>query len=651
MRTSVHFNLYVFFMKSIKSLICILFMCNWAFAHEISSQGFWEDPTASADFSTARTQAYTPFRGVLSKGFTKSSFWIRVTIDPEQPTPAFRALGDRLEQRREDASKDLILRVRPNYLDLIELYDPELNTSLPVQSTGDMTQWNSTKPYQAIDHNLILRNVTQPKTVFLRFKTSSTSQIYVDCQTPSEFIVSSNTLSFVYSTTIALLFFFFVWIFVNWLLDKSTLNLLFVVKQGIFLSYTFCFFGYHRIYFNDVITPQELNSFYNVWIQITVVSSMWFESRFLKLHQAPQWSDILAKILVVWGCINIGLLFFDTTLHALFSNMLLTGFGIIMLFVSAFFIKGAPLENSVKNQIFVKKWIIVTYYCIITAVVMVFVIPGLGLSKLPTLNLYSVISYGLSSGILMTILLHIRTKNISQIRADDALALKLSIEQVESEKTKRKEQTEFLHMLMHELKTPLSVLDLALHSNSKSLKNQQYASRAIMDMKSIIERCIEADQMQENKLILKNETIHVVSLIEDILDTDELSKSRVQLECDVDSTVNSDFQFLRIILNNLIHNAVRYGHEDERVSIVISIDSTTHQQNHLYITIANKPGSASWPDPSRVFEKYYRSPGAQKQSGTGLGLFLVTNLCKRISALCLYDPTPTHIQFKLWIPS
>ncbi len=641
--------------KLVLTLFHVLFLwliiCNGANAHPIAAQGYWEDPTGAATLPFVTHQNFTPYQGVLSKGFTNSTFWIKLTVEPSEnaQNPQSPAVAEPLQ--RQASASDLILRIRPNYLDLIELYDPEVSAKEPLESTGDMTQWIATKPYQAIDHNLVLKQVTQSKTVYLKFKTLSTSQIYIDCQTPSEFIVSSNTLNFIYSATLALLLFFFTWIFVNWLIDKSTLNLLFVVKQGIFLSYTFCFFGYFRVYLSDVFTPQEINAFYNVWIQITVVSSMWFESRFLKLHQAPIWCDVMAKILLVWGVINISLIFMDTTLHALFSNMVLTGVGILMLFFAAFFIRSSAIEKSTIKQLQLEKWIIVTYYCIITAVVMVFVIPGLGLSKLPTLNLYAVISYGLSSGVLMTVLLHIRTRNIAKLRAEDAIALKLSIEQFEIEKNKRKEQTDFLHMLMHELKTPLSVLDLALHSSNKSPKNQQYASRAITDMKSIIERCIDTDQMQENKLIIKHESIHVSSLIEDILDTDEFSKSRVQLECEVDSDVTSDFQFLRIILNNLIHNAVRYGHPDEKVLIRIESDTLTQDHKSLLISILNAPGSAQWPDKNKVFEKYYRSPGAQKQSGTGLGLFLVSNLCKRIGVLCAYDPTPTHIQFKVWIPN
>ena len=169
-------------------------------------------------------------------------------------------------------------------------------------------------------------------------------------------------------------------------------------------------------------------------------------------------------------------------------------------------------------------------------------------------------------------------------------------------------------------------------------------------MKAIIDRCVDTDQLQEDKLTLKLESIHLLSLIEDILDTDSTSKARVDLQCKVSSNLISDFQYLRIILNNLIHNALRYGDPGEKVCIRIDHHAPTPEREQLCISILNLPGSADWPDPGKLFEKYYRSPGAQKQSGTGLGLFLVSNLCRRLGAQCTYEPTATHIQFKVCLP-
>ena len=626
---------FIVFWMSLAPLTCL--------ANQITQQSYWEDASNEVPFNEVPNQSFTSFEGVLSKGFSHSTFWIKLTIQP---------LSDASSSTPVNAQQnDLILRVRPSYLDRIDLFDPMLSSTMPIQSTGDMTHWNTMKQYQSIDHNVVLSNVLHEKTIYLRLKTTSTNQIYLDCLSPGEFLISSNALSFIYSTTIAFLGFFLTWVFVNWLTDQNSLNLLFVIKQTLFLIYTFSFFGFHRVFLEDYFSPENINTFYNIWIQITILFSIWYESRFLKAHHSPRVTDLLFKLIMAWGLVNMSLIVLDITVTALFSNMLLTGVGTLLLFVTALCVKGSDSAQASKHQeMRLPKWVVVTYYTVVTGVVLIFVIPGLGLSKLPVVNLYSVISYGLSSGILMTLLLHIRTRNITKQRTADALALKASIEQIEVEKNKRKEQTDFLHMLMHELKTPLAVIDLALLNSSKSTKHQAYANRAVIDMKAIIDRCVDTDQLQEDKLTLKLESIHLLSLIEDILDTDSTSKARVDLQCKVSSNLISDFQYLRIILNNLIHNALRYGDPGEKVCIRIDHHAPTPEREHLCISILNLPGSADWPDPGKLFEKYYRSPGAQKQSGTGLGLFLVSNLCRRLGAQCTYEPTATHIQFKVCLP-
>ncbi len=66
--------------------------------------------------------------------------------------------------------------------------------------------------------------------------------------------------------------------------------------------------------------------------------------------------------------------------------------------------------------------------------------------------------------------------------------------------------------------------------------------------------------------------------------------------------------------------------------------------------ISNPPGRAGWPDASRLFEKYYRSPAATYRSGTGLGLYLVKALATRLGYDLTYCPSSEAIVFKLTLP-
>lgn len=79
------------------------------------------------------------------------------------------------------------------------------------------------------------------------------------------------------------------------------------------------------------------------------------------------------------------------------------------------------------------------------------------------------------------------------------------------------------------------------------------------------------------------------------------------------------------------------------------------------VQVRNRIGSAGVPAPERIFEKYYRSPGAQAQRGTGLGLWLTKALVEQLGGSLAYHveshPSLTtsttafqEIVFTVWFP-
>ena len=72
----------------------------------------------------------------------------------------------------------------------------------------------------------------------------------------------------------------------------------------------------------------------------------------------------------------------------------------------------------------------------------------------------------------------------------------------------------------------------------------------------------------------------------------------------------------------------------------------------VLVTVRNQPSLAGKPDPQRVFEKYYRSKGARRSSGSGLGLYLVSGLAQSLGGEIRYrtDLDPQDVVFELWLP-
>ena len=61
-------------------------------------------------------------------------------------------------------------------------------------------------------------------------------------------------------------------------------------------------------------------------------------------------------------------------------------------------------------------------------------------------------------------------------------------------------------------------------------------------------------------------------------------------------------------------------------------------------------GPAGYPEAHKVFDKYYRSPAAQRQSGSGLGLYLVKSLLELMQGEVSYTPLQGHVLFEFWLP-
>jgi signal transduction histidine kinase len=107
-------------------------------------------------------------------------------------------------------------------------------------------------------------------------------------------------------------------------------------------------------------------------------------------------------------------------------------------------------------------------------------------------------------------------------------------------------------------------------------------------------------------------------------------------------------QLLFIIINNLVENGIKYGLPERKVDVSIEVYKNC-EKNGIKIAVVNDIGKAGRPDPSKIFEKYYRSPHARYSSGSGLGLYLARRFAELLKGeLKLVDSD--KVRFELWLP-
>lgn len=225
-----------------------------------------------------------------------------------------------------------------------------------------------------------------------------------------------------------------------------------------------------------------------------------------------------------------------------------------------------------------------------------------------------------------------------------ALALLLTVEAKRND-----EQDRFMSMLNHELKTPMSVIRMALGFESVPADVQRRVSRAVADMNAIIDRCLQSDRLRHGRIQSATTTCRVDLLVERIR-TECAQPERVSLRCGKVPSCDTDERLLGVIIANLIDNAIKYGPTDEAVNVVV--EHAEHKGSPgIRIAVTNALGAAGAPDPQQVFSKYYRAPGAHGKTGSGLGLHIAVGFARHINGELRYLPSLGAVEFELWIPA
>ena len=601
----------------------------------ISQRAYWEDTSGQASWAQAQTQAFTPYSNVLSRGYTDSAIWVKLTLTPT----ASSGVDDKL-----------VLRIRPIYLDEITLFDP-LDTSESVRKVGDQMRYDN-EAFKSLAHTFVIPAGDQPRHVWLRLKATSTTLMHVEALSYKEAQSDEYRLLAFYFLVLALIVVFLLVVLINWFNYREFLYAAFVARNVVYLVYTAAFFGFHRYLLGHWVPAHTLDYLYN-WLVIgTTAFSFWFEMRFLSEYAPPRWAKAIFKSMYVWSAVAAVLLALGYTRQALQANMLLNGVGIIVLLLTSI----SFIDDSKKSPIqptasLLKKKFVVGYYAILAALLMFSVLPYLGSMAGSEFSANGLVYYALISGLDMTILLQLRANQTRKAHLQFKEALLLSSQQIEFEKIRREEQSQMLTMLMHELKNPLAVIDLAQQTSDDN-HTKDFVNRNVSIIRGILDQCLNVDRVSDGKLNIQLQHWDVVELIDHVLEQNKTFGERVALSSTgAVKTIRTDYECFHTVLTNLLDNAVRYSETDQPIDLIIDTETNMLGTAGVAITVCNKPGVASWPDADKIFQKYYRSSGAKSISGTGLGLFLVRSICTLLGGTCRYEPTDTHVRFKVWLPN
>ncbi|MGY3055697.1 two-component system sensor histidine kinase VicK [Pedobacter sp. UYEF25] len=220
---------------------------------------------------------------------------------------------------------------------------------------------------------------------------------------------------------------------------------------------------------------------------------------------------------------------------------------------------------------------------------------------------------------------------------DEPLRFVGSVMDITERKQDEIRKNDFIGMVSHELKTPLTSLTALLQMLSLKLKNSgdQFVVGAISKsntqvkkMANMIKGFLDISRLESGKIHIEKEHFDLDQLIKEIIEEIKLtvtSHSIDLLPCDP-LDIYADRDKIGSVITNLLTNAVKYSPEGEIIQVLCSKD-----QNSAKVSVADQGMGIKPADIEKLFDRYYRIKNKQTHNiaGFGIGLYLCAEIIER----------------------
>ncbi len=195
------------------------------------------------------------------------------------------------------------------------------------------------------------------------------------------------------------------------------------------------------------------------------------------------------------------------------------------------------------------------------------------------------------------------------------------------------QQEDILRTIAHDLRNPLAVIQalgqylLQVASRDSEQGTVSRGAETIVAnakrMNVMIQDLVEAIRFESNQLRLERQSVDLGILVSRLLETaaNVMAVGRVRVKIPEGVRVKADPYHLERILTNLLSNALKYSEAGTEVVV-----DARRKDGYLRVSVADHGIGIDPQDLPHLFERFYRTRGARKSEGLGLGLYITRML-------------------------
>jgi two-component system, sensor histidine kinase and response regulator len=191
----------------------------------------------------------------------------------------------------------------------------------------------------------------------------------------------------------------------------------------------------------------------------------------------------------------------------------------------------------------------------------------------------------------------------------------------------------FFSIISHDLRNPFNnilglsrqlLADIDKYSAAEIQERVRFIHESSKRGYELLENLLEWSMSQRGKIQFEPSKLNLLGVVEDCLMVleSQIASKKIKLITDIDKdfTVLADYNMLKIIIRNLLTNAVKYSNQGAQ----IIIKSEFNRENEIEISVQDEGVGIPEEEKIKLFriDTKYSTPGTFNESGTGLGLIL-----------------------------
>ena len=195
---------------------------------------------------------------------------------------------------------------------------------------------------------------------------------------------------------------------------------------------------------------------------------------------------------------------------------------------------------------------------------------------------------------------------------------------------KQKEHLTFINQWVHQMKTPLSVIQLHLEEYAgepltESINEEVYKMNKNLNLALYFAR---VDAFEKDFVI---EKFNLQQLVLDTINKEKklFIKNKIIPKADIDKEIEvyTDGKWIKFVLEQILTNGIKYS---KGIGKVLTI-KTYLNENHIVLEIIDEGIGIPAKDIRRVFDPFFTGENGRKYGeSTGMGLYIVKKTCENL---------------------